>query len=131
MTQPTYIPNLNTVADILDRLIIDIHKLAYWENFKREEQGKENPDAELIAKADNLSRDCCEIRSALKTELNTILSDIVNNQAYYPMKEIRTFRPAAEAVTEVVSKACYESAMKTFKEDFVKSMKELLEGEQA
>ena len=121
-----YIPNLNTFADIIDRMIIDIHKLAYWENLKRQEQAKENPDTELIAKADNMSRDCCEIRSVLKTELNTVLSTIVNSRAYYPVKEVRTFTPAAEKIAELLADVSFESAMKTFKPEFIEAMQELL-----
>lgn len=121
-----YIPNLNTVADLLDRLVVDVHKLAYWENFKRQEQAKENPDTELIAKADNLSRDCCEIRSVLKNELNRVLSVIVNSKAYYPVKEVRTFTPAAETVANILADVTFESAMATFKPEFIEAMEELL-----
>ncbi len=121
-----YIPNLNTVGDVVDRLVVDVHKLAYWENMKRQEQAKENPDAELIAKADNLSRDCCEIRSVLKTELNTVLSTIVNSKAYYPVKEIRTFSPAAETVADIIADVSFESAMKTLEPEFIKAMEALL-----
>lgn len=122
-----YVPNLNTIADVIDRMVIDIHKLAYWENLKRQEQAKENPDIELIARADNLSRDCCEIRSVLKTELNKVLSEVVNSKAYYPIKEVRTFTPAALTVAEILADVSFESAMKTFKPEFIKAMQALLD----
>lgn len=125
-----YIPNLNTVGDLVDRLVVDVHKLAYWENLKRQEQSKDNPDTDLIAKADNLSRDCCEIRSALKTELNTVLSTIVNSKAYYPIKEIRTFTPAAEQVAEIIADVSFDSAMNTLKPEFIKAMTALLNEEE-
>lgn len=121
-----YIPNLNTFADLLDRLVVDVHKLAYWENLKRQEQSKENPDVELITKADKISRDCCEIRSVLKNELNRVLSVIVNNKAYYPVKEVRTFTPAAETISNILADVTFESAMNTFRPEFIEAMKELL-----
>jgi len=86
------IPNVNTVADIIDRLIVEVHKLAYFENQKRIEHGKEQADAQKIAEWDNKSRDCCELRSILKRELNTAIEEFVCTMQYTSRAEARTFR---------------------------------------
>lgn len=91
--QGTRIPNVDTFADLVDRLAVEIHKLAWFENKKREEQGKDDPDVELVAKWDNLSRDCCEMRSILKRELNDCVGEFVRTLRYSVKSEARTFRP--------------------------------------
>jgi hypothetical protein len=45
----TRIPNVDTLADLIDRLIVEVNKLSYFENRKRAEHGKESPNAESIA----------------------------------------------------------------------------------
>ena len=72
-----YIPNLNTFADLLDRLIVELAKISYYENKKREEHAKDNPDVNEISRWDNLSRDGVEFRSMLKNEINKTLEKIV------------------------------------------------------
>jgi hypothetical protein len=102
------IPNVDTLADLIDRLIVEVNKLAYFENRKREEHGKPAPDAETIAKWDNLSRDCCEYRSLLKSRINEVLAEIVASAEYQTMREVRTFRPPAGALSELLAKRCAE-----------------------
>lgn len=102
------IPNINTFADLLDRLIVEVNKLSALEHRKREEQGKPKPDAALIAKWDNLSRDCCELRSMIKSEINTLLAEIVSSQEYKTMREVRTFRPPATRLADVLARRCRE-----------------------
>ncbi len=110
MPREPYIPNLNTFADCVDRLIVEVNKLAYFENKKREEHGKENPNAERIAHWDNLSRDCCEYRSMLKNEINRTLSEIKRSGEYKTLTELRTFRKPGRSVGDVLSDRCYEVA---------------------
>jgi len=102
------IPNVNTLADLIDRLIVEVNKLSWFENKKREEHAKTSPDPELIAKWDNLSRDCCELRSALKSEINRLFGEVVATQSYSVMKEPRTFRPSATRIADVLAQACRE-----------------------
>jgi hypothetical protein len=104
----TRIPNVNTLADLIDRLIVEVNKLSWFENKKREEHAKSNPDSELIAKWDNLSRDCCELRSILKSEINRCMQEIVETQAYHPIKEARTFRPPEPAY--IIDMMCSDTA---------------------
>lgn len=112
------IPNVNTVADIIDRLIVEVHKLAWFENKKREEHAKENPDVHKIAEWDNLSRDCCELRSILKRELNVAVGEFVSTLVYAPSQEARTFSPPKvveddNTVADIVSDMAMESAEHT------------------
>jgi len=118
------IPNLNTFADIVDRLIVEVNKLAFFENKKREEHGKDNPDPELIAHWDNLSRDCCEYRSMLKNEMNSLLSDVVTCGEYKTLKELRTFRKPGKSVADVIAERCYWAGSEEFKKELVQALKD-------
>lgn len=100
------IPNVDTFADLVDRLIVEVNKLAYFENRKREEHAKPAPDAVLIAKWDNLSRDCCEYRSLLKSRINEVLSEIVASGEYRTLREVRTFRPPASRLADLLAGRC-------------------------
>jgi len=86
------VPNVDTIADLIDRLIVEVHKLAFFENKKREEHAKVSPDKEKIVEWDNKSRDCCELRSILKRKLNTAFEEFVCTMQYAPRAETRTFR---------------------------------------
>jgi len=106
MPEEKLIPNLNTFADLIDRLIVEVNKLAYFENSKREEQGKECPDAELVAHWDNLSRDCCEYRSMLKNEINRMLTKVCETGEYRTLAELRTFRKGGNTVEDILAEKC-------------------------
>ena len=121
-----YIPNLNTFADIVDRLIVEVNKLAYFENKKREEHSKDNPDTELIVYWDNLSRDCCEFRSMLKSAMNVVLSDIVESREYQTLSDVRTFSKPKKTVAEVIVDRCYWAGSEDFKKDLIKALKDEL-----
>ncbi len=101
-----HIPNLNTFADLIDRLVVEINKLAFFENKKREEHAKDSPDQYLIAYWDNLSRDACEYRSMLKNEINRVLTMICDTGEYKTLKELRTFRSPDKDVGEILAKRC-------------------------
>jgi hypothetical protein len=126
----TKIPNLNTLADVIDRLIVEVNKLSYFENQKREEQGKDEfyRDAEKIAHWDNLSRDCCEYRSMLKNEINRLLAEIVNTGEYKTLKELRTFRVPKNTVADLIAERCEYAAGNKFKAALVKALEEELNG---
>ena len=115
------IPNLNTFADVVDRLIVEVNKLSFFENKKREEHAKNMPDAELIAHWDNLSRDCCEYRSMLKNEINRILAEIVATGEYKTLKEIRTFRVPKSTVEDIIAKRCELAGSEEFKKQLENS----------
>lgn len=109
-TRQVRIPNVNTLADLIDRLIVEVNKLSFFENKKREAHAADNPDAEQIAKWDNLSRDCCELRSILKNQINECLRDIVETGEYTTIKEPRTFRPPAQKVEDILAEMCMDGA---------------------
>ena len=102
------IPNLNTLADVIDRLIVEVNKLSFFENKKREEHGKPDPNPELIAQWDNLSRECCEYRSMLKNEINRLMTNIVKSREYKTLRELRTFRKPALSIGELLENRCQE-----------------------
>ena len=104
------IPNLNTLADVIDRLIVEVNKLSFFENKKREEHAKDNPDAEMVAHWDNLSRDCCEYRSMLKNEINRITSEITETGKYRTLREMRTFRQPKRSVEDILAERCWRVA---------------------
>lgn len=96
------IPNFSTVADVLDRLIVELMKLSFYEQGKRDEQSKETPDPVRVAFFDDNSRDACEFRALLKNKLNELLHQIVVHKTYSPLKELRTFRPPSRSVDEII-----------------------------
>jgi hypothetical protein len=102
------IPNVDTLADLIDRLIVEVNKLSYFENRKRVEHGRESPNAETIAYWDNLSRDCCEYRSLLKSRINECLAEIVASGEYQTMREVRTFRPPAGKLADLLADRSHE-----------------------
>ncbi len=125
----TKIPNLNTLADVIDRLIVEVNKLSYFENKKREEQGKDefHRDPKMIAHWDNLSRDCCEYRSMLKNEINRLTSEIVETGEYKTLREMRTFRKPGRSVEEILAERCWEVARdKPFQAELAEALKEIL-----
>ena len=85
------IPNLDTFSALLDRLIIEVGKVAYMENKKREEQAKPNPDAQKIQQMDQASREANECRAALKARIDSTLKEIVETGKYDTLTEARTF----------------------------------------
>lgn len=100
------IPNIDTLADLIDRLIVEVNKLAYFENKKREEHSRPEPDAQQIARWDNLSRDCCEYRSLLKSRINQVFAEVVESGEYRTMREVRTFRPPAGRLADLLAQRC-------------------------
>lgn len=82
------IPNLSTCADLFDRLVIEVNKVAYLENKKAEEHLKPTPDVEKIAAWDKASRSANECRAALKAEINNLFSSLTGSK---PLNEARTF----------------------------------------
>jgi hypothetical protein len=114
------IPGVDTLGDLIDRLIVEVNKLAYFENKKREEHAASTPDVAMIAKWDNLSRDCCEYRSLLKSRINEVLGEIVASGEYQTLREARTFRPPAGRLADAISGACSqvsENIAKSIEED--------------
>ena len=122
----TKIPNLNTLADVIDRLIVEVNKLAFFENKKREEHAKDHPDDKLIAHWDDLSRDCCEYRSMLKNEINRLLTEIVDEGEYRTLRELRTFRQPKRPVSEIISDRCWWAGSEEFKKELRDALKEHL-----
>jgi hypothetical protein len=104
------IPGVDTLGDLIDRLIVTVHKLAFFENKKREEHAKTHPDVAAIAKWDNASRDCCELRSIIKSRIDELMGEIVESGEYKVMREVRTFRPPASRLSDVLAHACREYA---------------------
>ena len=128
--QPQYIPNLNTFSCLLDRLAIEVHKIAYFENFKRKEHEKDNPSVNKIVLADNNSRNACEIRSYLKSELNQFLADIFNTRSYFPPREIRTFKSSdVSFVSDIIEKMYERNANASLVGELSRELEQLLKCE--
>lgn len=87
----TKIPNVDTFSCLIDRLIIENHKIAFFENKKWEEQHKEKPNQEQIVTWDKAMRSASEVRSALKTRLDILLKECVESGKYDFLSESRTF----------------------------------------
>jgi hypothetical protein len=104
------IPNFNTFADIVDRLAVTTNKLAFFENKKREESSKENPDKDLIFTYDKLSRNECEYRNLLKRAMDDLLSEIVATAKYETLKDNRTFSAPAKSISDLIEEICYIQA---------------------
>lgn len=109
-----YVPNLNTWADLVDRLIVCVNKLAWFENKKREEQGKPVVDTALVAHWDNLSRNECEIRNILKREIDRVLGEVVAAGEYKTLPDNRTFRAPSKTVADILAEQCEEVGKRTF-----------------
>ena len=123
----TKVPNLNTLADVIDRLIVEVNKLSFFENKKREEHAKDEPDYTMIAHWDNLSRDCCEYRSMLKNEINRLTSEIVETGEYKTLREMRTFRKPGRSIEEILAERCWIVARdKPFQAELAEALKEVL-----
>ena len=119
------IPNFNTLADAIDRLIVTVNKLAFFENKKREESLQPNPDPELITHWDRLSRNECEYRNLLKREIDNILMEIVKTGKYEVLPDNRTFATPPKSVGEVLD----EAIPAVWKEEFSKSLYSIFKGE--
>lgn len=102
------VPNLDTLADYIDRLIVEVHKLAWFENEKRKEQAKPSKDLALIAQLDDRSRDCCELRSMLKNRINELFADILKTGSYTSLREVRTFRPPSTRLSDALADRCHD-----------------------
>jgi hypothetical protein len=126
MNKKIYIPNFNTFADIVDRLAVTTNKLAFFENKKREESLKENPDKSLIVEYDRLSRNECEFRNLLKREMDKILSEIVETQSYNTLSDNRTFSQPTKSIPDLIEEICYQHA-KHVKEELATEMKAFFE----
>ncbi len=122
------IPNLNTLADVIDRLIVEVNKLAYFENQKRQEHAKPEPDAELVAHWDNLSRDCCEYRSMLKNEINKLFTEVVRDRDYNSLRELRTFSSPPKSVEDILADRCHDVANWSLRGDLARALEEKLSG---
>jgi len=122
-----YVPNLNTWADLVDRLIVCVNKLAWFENKKREAQRE--LDAEIlsgedptsfdqllddIANWDNKSRNECEIRNILKREIDRVLGVVVASGEYTTLPDNRTFSAPNVTVADILASQCEEIGKSTF-----------------
>lgn len=85
------IPNLDTFSAIVDRLIIEVSKVADFENKKRQENLKPNPDIAKIAQWDHASREANECRAALKSRLDELFAECIRTGKYETLSEARTF----------------------------------------
>ena len=102
----TLIPGLNTFADLLDRLIVEVSKLSWFENAKRTEQDKAYPNKDLIVHWDKLSRDACEYRSLLKNEINKALTQVCETGEYKTLDELRTFSAPPNTIADLLAERC-------------------------
>jgi hypothetical protein len=97
-----YATNLNTFADLVDRLAIEINKVSVYENLKREEHAKDTPNWKAIVDWDIASRDANENRSYLKNAINYMLTEIVSTGNYETLTEARTFRASDRSIEDLL-----------------------------
>ena len=117
----THVPNYNTFADLIDRLIVCVNKLAAFESMKRVAQGEldslillsdcDSRDrsqklAIIIAHWDNASRNECEIRNLLKRAIDEKLAEIITNEEYRVLPDFRTFRQSEKTVADILAEQC-------------------------
>ncbi len=121
-----YIPNFNTLADAIDRLIVEVLKLSFYENIKREESLKTNPDLKRIVDLDRNSRDSCEFRDMLKREIDSILSTIVESGSYKTLKSNRTFIAPSKSIADLISERCEFVGSKEFKTKLIKALEDTI-----
>jgi len=122
----TRVPNYNTFADAIDRLAVTTNKLAFFENKKREESMKDNPDNDLIVHYDRLSRNECEYRNLLKRAIDDILSEIAATGEYKTLKDNRTFSAPPKSVSDLIEEICYVQA-NSVKEELVARLEQSIE----
>lgn len=92
------IPNINSISSLIDRLAIENHRAAFFENAKRQEHAKLTPDNNLISRYDNLSRESCELRSAIKNKIDELFQELITQGSYKYYREPRTFTPPKNLV---------------------------------
>lgn len=85
------IPNVSSISALIDRLAIECSRISYFENKKRIEQKEKNPDPLKIMKWDNLSRESCELRSAIKNKIDELFQELIRENKYEYYLEPRTF----------------------------------------
>ena len=109
------IPNFNTLADLFDRLIVCVNKLAYFENKKRElNQGYlDEIDSHQVAMMDRASRNECEIRNLLKREIDAVFEKVVEDGEYHALPDFRTFSPSGKTITDLLAEQCAEIGQRT------------------
>jgi hypothetical protein len=119
------IPAVDTAADLIERLIIILNRMAWLEQQKRDMNGE---DGEAIAKLDLASRDCCEGRSQIKNRINAVMEEIARGQ-YESIRESRSFRPPDERFASVLEKHSEEIAHHFVSEELSEAMVAELLGE--
>lgn len=85
------IPNIDTLSCLIDRLIIENHKIAFLENKKWDEQNTKNPDSKKITTWDKAMRIASESRSAIKNKIDELFKECIEQGKYEYIKETRTF----------------------------------------
>lgn len=124
----TLIANFNTLADVADRLAVEISKVAYFENRKREAHFL--GDTSSVVEWDSRSRDACEYRSMLRNEFNAVLAEIVRTKQYQTLPELRTFSKPPKSVAELLDDMYYRTSNDVLKGQLAKAIeRELSTGE--
>lgn len=114
-----YVSGIDTLGDLCDRLAVEVHRLGWFENKKREEQGKPSPNPVLVQKWDQLSRESCELRAIIKRKINELFRDVIQSGEYKVLLEPRTFRPPNASIADVLDKRYIQHANYIFTEEFV------------
>ena len=71
-----------SIANLNEMLIVEILKVANLEHKKADEQKKEKPDAEAIARWDKASRAANERKAALKNRTDKRLKECIESGQY-------------------------------------------------
>ncbi len=120
----TKIPNYNTLADAIDRLIVEVLKLSWYENNKREESLKEEPDLSKIVLLDRNSRNSCEFRDKLKREIDRQFSEMVESGTYKTLESSRTFTAPTQSVSDLIADRCKFVGSEEFRKELTAALEE-------
>lgn len=128
MSEPR-ISNVNTLADYVDRLIVEVNKISWLEAHKHEEHKKENPDLAQIAYWDKLSRAACNLRGVLKNKINETFREMVESGQYEYLREVKTFGKPGKRFTDHLADRCHDIGNVFIRQEMVESLKRELNGE--
>jgi len=82
---------IESIADLIDRLIIEDMKQFMCEEEKNKEFKKKNPDKKKIAKLDAKARNAGEKRIEFKNAINRKLKEAIESGEYKWIEEVRTY----------------------------------------
>jgi len=122
------VSNINTLADYIDRLIVEVNKISWLEAHKHEEHKKETPDIEQIAYWDKLSRRACNLRGVIKNKINETLAEIIEAGEYPYLPEVKTFGKPDTRFSDHLADRCHDVGNTFIREEMADALLRELKG---